>query len=441
VKTRAGSCGGVPYRWVVAASGFLVLMSAIGLGRFAFAMQLPGMQAGMHLKSAQMGLLSTGNFCGYLLAMIVSPLLQRRYGSRTIVAFGLQVVGGSLLAMSQGRSFLFVALSFMATGVGTGLANVAMMALLARWFSYSERGKATGIVLCGNGAGIALAGVLIPSFTRMDPADGWRIGWMTWGLIGIASAAASWILLREGPEDAVASEGVSAECRGFPPFAQKTARRMGHPYSAPENDLGAEANCDNRGVMTRLSLLYLAFGVTSSVYGAFIVFSMVHEYGLSEAVAGFYWSWLGICSFFSGVAFGALSDRIGRRSGLAVVFGVYTIAFALAGLKLGHVALFVSVILFGFSIFGSVAIITAAIGDYFTGPAVARALSLASTVFAIGQTAGPIAAGAIASSMGAFTRAYLVGALITAGAAAFAFTLPAREKREERQATIPLRES
>jgi MFS family permease len=177
-------------------------------------------------------------------------------------------------------------------------------------------------------------------------------------------------------------------------------------------------------VLLRLSLLYLAFGVTSSIYGTFIVTSMIHEYGLSERTAGFYWSWVGLCSLFSGVGFGALSDRIGRGGGLAIVFTVHTLAYALAGLKLGTPGLIVSIILFGLSIFGAPAVVTAAIGDHFRAASVARALSIATLLFAVGQTAGPVLAAAIAGPRGIFTVAYLAAALLTAAAACFALTLP-----------------
>jgi sugar phosphate permease len=313
----------VHYRWVVAATGVPVLMSAIGLGRFAFAMQLPGMQAGMHLSSAQMGLIGTGNFGGYLIAMFLSPFMVRRYRPRLNVVTGLLVVGGSLLMMSRCHVFLSLTICFTITGVGTGLVNIAMMALLTWWFSNDERGKATGVVLCGNGIGIVLAGTLIPHFNRVYGIDGWRTGWITLGLIGLAVAAISGMLLRNDPREL-----------GLQPVGRVPVAVEGMP--------GAREMSGTHGVLARLSLLYMVVGVTSAIYGAFIVFSMIHVYGLSETTAGFYWSLMGICSLFSGVGFGALSDRIGRRYGLAVVFGVYIAAFELAGFKLGPGAVFVS---------------------------------------------------------------------------------------------------
>ncbi len=397
------------YRWIIALTGIPVMMSAIGLGRLAFGIELPGMQAGMHLTAAQMGAIGTANFAGYLASVFFAPYLVRRFRPRVSVVVGLIVVGLSLAAMGRSQSFLSLAVSFTITGMGTGLANIAMMALLQSWFPNNERGKATGIVLWGNSMGIILAGFLVPRFNHAYGIDGWRVGWVVLGLIGLVSAAVSGVLLRNSPREL-----------GLEPVGSA-------PLSAGGSH-GTLARHSSRGALARLSLIYMGFGLTTSVYSAFIVFSMIHEYGLSVPAAGYYWSWMGICSFFSGVGFGSLSDRIGRRHGLAVVFAVYTASYVLAGLKLGPAALFVSVVLYGLSIFGSVAIVTAAVGDYFETSTVAHALSLATMIYAIGQTVGPIAAGAIATSSGLFTRAYLISALITAAAALFAFTLPAKHR-------------
>ena len=92
-------------------------------------------------------------------------------------------------------------------------------------------------------------------------------------------------------------------------------------------------------LLLRLGLLYLAFGATFMVYGTFIVTTMVREYGFSEAKAGLYWSWAGFFSLFSGLAFGMISDRIGRKYGLALVFAVQSAAYLLAGVKPGSIGL------------------------------------------------------------------------------------------------------
>jgi MFS family permease len=326
-----------------------------------------------------------------------------------------------MVVMSRCQGFILLLIFFALSGVGSGLANIPMMALTAPWYHSDQRGKATGIVICGNGLGIILAGSLVPRFNRIYGMQGWRAGWLTLGLIALAVAITAGLLLRNHPLDL----GLKPLGRG-PLAAQGPVQDLAQQRAQSESGAGKERS--SRGVLVRLSLLYLAFGLTSSVYGTFIVTSMIHEYGLSERTAGFYWSWVGLCSLFSGVGFGTLSDRIGRNYGLAVVFGVHTVAYLLAGLKLGTPGLIVSIVLFGLSIFGAPAVVTAALGDHFSASTVARALSIATLLFAVGQTIGPVAAAAMAGPRGIFTVAYLAAALVTAAAALFALTLPALPK-------------
>jgi MFS family permease len=151
---------------------------------------------------------------------------------------------------------------------------------------------------------------------------------------------------------------------------------------------------------------------------------MVREYGFSEAKAGMYWSWAGFFSLFSGLFFGTLSDRIGRKHGLALVFAVQTAAYLLAGLKLGSTGLLLSIILYGSAVFAIPAIMAASAGDYLGLSRAATAFATITIFFAAGQTIGPGTAGMIAKASGSFTSAYLMAGAITAVAAVFALFLP-----------------
>jgi MFS family permease len=164
------------------------------------------------------------------------------------------------------------------------------------------------------------------------------------------------------------------------------------------------------------------------IYGTFIVTTMVREYGFSEIKAGMYWSWAGFFSLFSGVVFGALSDRIGRKHGLALVFAVQTAAYLLAGLKPGSMGLIISIALYGSAVFAIPAIMAAAVGDYLGLSRAAGAFATITIFFAAGQTVGPALAGMIAKNFGGFTNAYLLAALVTAVAAICALFLPKPER-------------
>jgi MFS family permease len=168
----------------------------------------------------------------------------------------------------------------------------------------------------------------------------------------------------------------------------------------------------------------MVFGATYMVYGTFIVTSMIEDHAFSEASAGQFWSWVGFFSLFSGVIFGTLSDRISRRNGLAVVFGIQTLAYLLAGSGLGDMALLLSVFLYGISAWSIPAIMTAAVGDFLGVAKAAAGFSLITFFFAGGQTVGPAVAGIIAENSGYFAPAFLLAAGLTGIAVLATLKLP-----------------
>ena len=394
------------YGWIIVATGMLVLFSCLGLARYAYTMLLPAMQTGLGLSYDRMGFIGTANFAGYLASVIMVPHLIRRFRPRLTITAGLALITVSMLGISRSQGFATIALLYTLAGLGGGFANIPMMALVTYWFRSEERGKAAGLVIGGNGAAIIFAGFLIPLLNRVYGAAGWRTGWLILGLISLAVTCCAAMLLRNHPEEL-----------GLEP--------VGRPLPPSPDQLRPREHRGDGWLLVRLGLLYLVFGATFMIYGTFIVTTMVKECGFTEARAGFYWSWVGFFSIFSGVGFGALSDRIGRKRGLALVFGVQTVAYLLAGLKLGSIGLTASVVLYGLAVFAIPAIMAAAIGDYLGLHRAATAFATVTVFFAVGQTAGPAAAGLIGKATGSFTPAYLLASLLTATAALLALALPA----------------
>jgi len=393
------------YGWVIAAVGFLIIFACIGLGRYAYTMLLPSMQAGLGLSYDRMGYIGTGNFCGYLLAVILAPRLIRRYRPRAVIAGGLALITLSLFGISASHGFFIPLALYFLVGMGTGFANIPTMALISYWFRSDQRGKAAGLMIGGNGAAIVLAGILVPQLNRSFGADGWRAGWLLLAITAMLVTALAVWLVRNHPAE-----------MGLEPLGKATP-------PSPDQLVPREQRGDGI-LLVRLGLLYLAFGATFMVYGTFIVTTMVREYGFSESKAGMYWAWAGFFSLFSGVVFGAISDRIGRKYGLATVFAVQTAAYLLAGLRPGSLGLMLSIALYGAAVFAIPAIMAASVGDYLGLNRAASAFATITVFFAAGQTLGPALAGVIARASGSFSGAYLLAALITASALVFAMFLP-----------------
>lgn len=382
-----------------------MLFSCFGLARYAYTMLIPGMQAGLHLSYDRMGFIGTGNFLGYLMSVVLAPFAMRRLQPRKTITAGLLLLSLCMLGISFSQSFAPAFCLYLLVGMGGGFANIPMMALVTYWFRSEQRGKAAGLVIGGNGAGIMLAGFLVPHLNRIYGANGWRSGWLLLGLLCLVVTGCAAMFLRNSPGEL-----------GLDP--------IGKPIVPADDQFISNERSGDGSILLRLGLLYLAFGATFMVYGTFIVTTMVREYGFSEAKAGLYWSWVGFFSLFSGVGFGALSDRIGRKRGLATVFLVQSIAYLLAGLKLGSVSLLISIILYGSAVFAIPAIMSASIGDYLGLSRAASAFATVTLFFALGQSIGPALAGMIAKETSSFCTAYMLSALLTAASAVFAATLP-----------------
>jgi MFS family permease len=397
---------------VIVAIGFLIIFACIGLARYAYTMLLPSMQAGLGLSYDRMGFIGTGNFCGYLLSVILAPRFIRRHNPRAVISAGLLLITLALFAIGRSSGFLAPILLYFLVGMGTGFANIPTMALISHWFRSERRGTAAGLMIAGNGAAIMLAGFLVPGLNRIFGPDGWRVGWLLLGVTALCVTVLSAWLVRSHPADV-----------GLEP--------LGRSQPIPPEQLVPHEKRGDGALLVRLGLLYMAFGATFMIYGTFIVTTMVREYGFSEARAGLYWSWAGFFSFFSGVLFGALSDRIGRRYGLALVFAVQSAAYLLAGCRPGTIGLMMSIVLYGLAVFAIPAIMAAAVGDYLGLTRAAGAFATITVFFAAGQTVGPALAGMIARNTGSFSAAYLLAALITASAMIFALFLPRPELLQE----------
>jgi MFS family permease len=393
------------YGWIIVLAGALTIFSCFGLARFAFGMLLPAMRDGLHLSIDDMGFLSTGNFVGYLVAVGMAPLALRHVSARRLVTGSLLTIGLCLLLISQSSNYWLLGGLYTVIGMGGGFANIPIMALVSRWFRSERRGQAAGMMIMGNGTAIIITGFLVPWLNATFGGEGWRVGWLTLGGACLVLGAVVGALLRNDPADL-----------GLEP--------LGAPRPADYDPSETHGNYGAARILLHLGGLYLLFGLTYMVYGTFIVATMVDEYHYAEATAGTFWSSTGFFCLFSGVGFGMLSDRLGRRGGLLLAFAVQGTAYLLVASKLGTLALFGSVALYGLAVFAVPAIMAAAVGDYLGTARAAAAFSMITFCFAIGQTIGPGAAGVMAEAAGTFSAPYYVAAAINAVALLGVLFLP-----------------
>ena len=386
-----GSLPRIHYAWVIVALGHLHVLSALGLARFGYTMILPSMKEGLRLTYAETGWLATGNFIGYLLCSFLAGLLANRWPPRRLIPIGLLclVSGLGVTALATGFPAALAARTF--TGLASGAVNIPAMVLPTLWFAPHRRGMAAGIQTGGSGLGLILSGLFIPAIIRQVGPEGWRHSWVF--LAGLAGVV--WILtatfLRNRPEDVGLSPYGTSQAVPPPPTATRRWREV----------------FASRALWT-MGAIYACFGFSYVIYATFFAAYLTQEGGLSPAAVGQLWSVVGVLSLGSGILWGSLADRIGKKFGLAIVFGLHATSFLTFALARATPAFIASAMLFGLTAWSIPAIMAAAVGDYTPTSLVPAALGFITIIFGVGQAIGPPTAGWLADWTLSFSGAFLL---------------------------------
>jgi MFS family permease len=287
---------------------------------------------------------------------------------------------------------------YMLTGVGSGATNVPVMGLVSAWFKARKRGRAAGFIVIGSGFAIMLSGKLIPFINSVAGSEGWRISWLILSGIVTIVAIIGVIFIRNRPED-----------KNLLPVGSEDASSAA---TAPR----PQVNVYREWMIYYLGIIYFLFGYTYVIYATFIVTTLVKERGFSESVAGNFWAWVGFLSLFSGPVFGTLSDKLGRKAGLIIVFSLQAFAYLLAASGLPGIFLYCSIFFYGIVAWSIPSIMAAAVGDYVGARNAAAAFGLVTFIFGFGQISGPSVAGILAERTGSFSSSFYMAAAF-AGAA------------------------
>ena len=396
----------VHYGWVICLTGAVVLFSCLGLGRFSLGMLLPSMGTSLDLSYSRMGVISTGNFVGYMVAVLLAGTVTEALGARKTIAAGLILVSLSMMLISFCAGFHGILMLYFATGIGSGLANVPLMGLISHWFLKDIRGRAAGFMVSGNGVAIIFSGLFVPWVNANSNGEGWRVGWLTLGAISLAISIVAAFLLRNHPRE-------------------KGLRPLGRAADTPAT--GKAKPVERTGIFHRdilhLGAIYLLFGATYVVYATFIVTAMVNERHFGEDTAGRFWAVVGGLSIISGPLFGWLSDKYGRKAGMIIVFLLFTLSYSCAALGQSDLFLYGSIVIFGVIVWAIPTIMSAAVGDYMGPEMAVKAFGFITLFFGAGQIVGPALAGYLADATGNFNTAFWLCAFLTACAAALSALL------------------
>jgi len=243
---------------------------------------------------------------------------------------------------------------------------------------------------------LIVLGPLVPYILSRYGDAGWRVSWYIFGVTTAVIAAGSFIFLRNHPSE-----------KGLIPLGESGGTLMTAPLKGSALRWG---DVYRSGTVWHLGLVYVAFGFSYIIYMTFFFKHLIAEGGYTREAAGALFMLMGWMSLFCGLIWGTVSDYIGRKWALIIVYLIQGTSFAIFGLWSSPVGFTVSAVLFGLTAWSIPAIMAAACGDVLGPDLAPAALGFITLFFGIGQAAGPTVAGAIADATGSFYPAFLLAA-------------------------------
>jgi len=343
------------------------------------------MRESLSFNYSEMGLLSGAIMLGYLLFSLIGGMLATRFGPKRIVIASL--LCGSLSMYSISRLSGFSPLLFFCFAMGAGAAgsHISITTLPMVWFEEWRLGRAVGVVTGGTGLGIIVTGLLLPYLLFQLGKEAWRQCWFLLALITLFVAVIGWILLREKP-----SQGTL-----LPPCPEGDKK----PYLSKREG--------HQLTLKAIFVIYFIFGFSYNIYATYFVAYMIEEIRLTTNTAGDIWAIFGWMCTGSGLIWGFLSDRLGRRKAMFWNNGIISLSVLLPLLL--HQTFFMgfSAFLFGGTFLGMVTVVAASVGDRI-GERRASVYGLVTLIHGIGQFSGTISGGYLKDVTGSFQLTLIV---------------------------------
>ena len=391
------------YGWVLVAVAFVTM--AVGVNaRTAFSLLFPaildefGWERGM----------AAGVFSfGFLVSALVTPCIgwaMDLRGPRLVIEFGVVAMGAGLVLAALVREpwQLYLSLGALVGGGVNCLAYTGQSLYLTQWF-VRRRGLALSIAFSGVGIGSI---TVLPWVASLITDSGWRAACFRLGILVLVVLAPLNLLLKRRPEDfGLAADGMASRTA----VVARIGSVVDHAWAAVDWTLW-------RALRTR-RFWWLAAGYFCGLFTWYAV--QVHQtkylievgFGPSEAALA-----LGLVSLVAvpgQVAFGHLSDRIGREWIWTIGnagFVVCCVSLILLREIPTEILLYTMVLAQGTLGYSLTSVMGAIPAEIFEGRHFGRIFGTIMVAAILGGAAGPWLAGVLYDATGSYSVAFWIAA-------------------------------
>lgn len=187
-QPTSGSTSSSGQRWTMVGAGAALIGTCYGLARFAYGLFAPEFQTEFVISSTVSGLIGSGSYGGYCVAIVASLLLTPHWGPRRVAVLGGVVATAGITTVAVAPSAPVLAVGILVAGSSTGIASPPMAAAVTKWITRDARDRAQTIVNAGSGFGVLISGPI-----ALVLLAEWRWAWGTFALI--AALVTGWVAL------------------------------------------------------------------------------------------------------------------------------------------------------------------------------------------------------------------------------------------------------
>ncbi|MDE3195789.1 MAG: YbfB/YjiJ family MFS transporter [Acidobacteriota bacterium] len=372
MPTRASN----PYlqAYFSASRGFCALLIGIGIGRFGYPPLIPILIKAGWFSAAQADYLGAYNLAGYIIGSTLSGILAHRLRVSASVRLAMLTVVAGFFACAWPLGYPWFVFWRLAAGIAGGVLMVIGAPSVLVSIPAEIRGRIGGILFTGVGAGMALAGTVIPIVTGWGVREAW-----------IALGAVSRILT------IVAWQGWGGE---LPVPSQQQAKGGGFSW-----------------VLFWLLLAYVTNAIGFVPHTVFWVDYIARGLGRGIAVGNHYWVVLGVSAATGPILAGWLADRIGFSRSLRGSLIAKAAGVAIPLFWSGPIALTLSSIGVGSMAIGIVSLAAGRVGELAPASQQKRVWGWMTASFAVAHASTAFLLSALFAKTGSYSGLFTIGAV------------------------------
>ncbi len=412
--------GGLYYGWVIVGVSFLASLVVSG-ARMSFGPSFKPMLLDFDTSRGLLSVAMSLNQLFYGLAGPLTGLLADRYGPRAVIILSTVVMMIGVIGTSLAPNLLVLYIAYgVFTGFGfSGSTTIPFSALITRWFR-RKSGLALGVATTGTPIGHI---IIVPLSMWIILVSGWRLAYIVVGAImALVILPLSWRFIRGDPQEL----GLLPDGDSHSPVGQPS------PSAAAS---GLTANKSLAQAMRTRPYWLLSAGWFTCGFAGFMVAThlvpFATDVGMDPMHAASALALMGVFSAIGSLGMGAISDRVGRKNPLAIIYFSRFLAFPLimAPVVSGNfIPIYAFAIVFGVGQLATLPLASALVREIYGQQSMGVILGTILLVHQIGAAIGVYLGGALFDVTGSYYWAFFMASALSLVAAVSSYMI-----REERR--------